>query len=159
MTTGLGAAQSIGSGEPSRGSAGLRHGDLTGDILSAFYRVYGELGYGFLEQVYLRSLAIELGLRGIPVSREAPVNVFYRGVTVGSFRADLIVGHEVVVEVKAGEHMMDADRFQLLNYLRCSGKEVGLLLHFGPRATFKRVICTRRGTAVDIVPPDPAGHA
>jgi GxxExxY protein len=73
------------------------------------------------------------------------VTVFYKGVTVGTFRADLLVADTVVVKVKAGDDSLDEDRSQLLNFLRSSGKEVGLLLHFGPRAVMKRVVCTRKG--------------
>lgn len=126
----------------------LPHGDLTQEVLGAFFRVYGELGYGFLEHVYLKALAIELSYRGIPVSREMPVSVFYKGVTVGTYRADLIAGHEIVIAVKAGEDVSDSDRFQLLNYLRCSGKEIGLLLHFGPHAVSRRVLRTGQGVAI-----------
>ena len=122
----------------------LLHGDITGEIISSFYAVYNELGYGFVEAVYVRALAIELFQRRMNVAREVPVTVFYKGVTVGTFRADLIVSETVVVEVKAGEQTTDFDRHQLLNYLRASGKEVGLLLHFGPKAVLRRVIHTRK---------------
>lgn len=128
------------------GSAGaeLLHGDITGEIISAFYAVYNELGYGFIESVYIRALAIELFQRRMNVAREVPVTVYYKGVTVGTYRADLMVADTVVVEAKAGEHTVEADRIQLLNFLRASGKEVGLLLHFGPRAVLKRVIHTKK---------------
>lgn len=122
----------------------LLHGDITGEIISAFYAVYNELGYGFLVPVYVRALAIELFQRRMNVAREVPVTVYYKGVTVGTFRADLVIAETVVVEVKAGEQLADYDRTQLVNFLRASGKEVGLLLHFGPRAVLKRVIHTRR---------------
>ena len=122
----------------------LLHGELTGEIIAGFYAVYNELGYGFLESVYVRALAIELFTRRVNVAREVPVSVFYKGVTVGTYRADLLVADTVVVEVKAGPEGEESDRVQLLNYLRCSGKEVGLLLHFGPRAVLKRVVYSRR---------------
>lgn len=126
------------------GSTDLLHGDITGEIISGFYAVYNELGYGFAESVYVRALAIELFQRRMNVAREVPVTVYYRGVTVGTYRADLLVAETVVVEVKAGEQPAEHDRVQLINYLRASGKEVGLLLHFGPRAVLKRVIHTRK---------------
>jgi GxxExxY protein len=122
----------------------LLHGDITGEIISAFYTVYNELGHGFLESVYVRALAIELFQRRMNVAREVPVTVFYKGVTVGTYRADLVVADTVIVEVKAAEHTSEADRPQLLNYLRASGKEVGLLLHFGPKAALRRVIHTKK---------------
>jgi GxxExxY protein len=126
------------------GSTELLHGDITGEIISAFYAVYNELGYGFLESVYVRALAIELFQRRMNVAREVPVTVYYKGVTIGTYRADLVVSDTVVVEVKAGEHAAESDRSQLLNYLRASGKEVGLLLHFGPKAILRRVIHTKK---------------
>jgi GxxExxY protein len=89
-------------------------------------------------------MAIELFQRRMNVAREVPVTVYYKGVTVGTFRADLVIADTVVVEVKAGEQAAEHDRPQLVNYLRASGREVGLLLHFGPRAVLKRVIHTRK---------------
>jgi GxxExxY protein len=126
------------------GNLELLHGDITGEIIAAFYAVYNELGYGFVESVYIRALAIELFQRRMNVAREVPVTVYYKGVTVGTYRADLVVADTVVVEVKAGEHAAESDRPQLINYLRSSGKEVGLLLHFGPKAVLKRVIHTKK---------------
>lgn len=143
-----GPAQTSGAGE-------LLHAELTGEIIGAFYTVYGELGYGFVDSVYVRALAMELFHRRIAVAREVPVTVRYRGVTVGNYRAALVVADTVIVEVKAGEHTTDADRHQLLNHLRSSGKEVGLLLHFGPRAVARRVVATRRGVAMES-PADPS---
>jgi GxxExxY protein len=125
-------------------SGTLLHGDITGEIIAAFYAVYHELGFGFVESVYVRALAIELFQRRMNVAREVPVTVFHKGVTVGTFRADLIVADTVIVEVSAGEQLAEFDRAQLLNYLRASGREVGLLLHFGPRAVLKRVIHTKK---------------
>lgn len=128
------------------GTAGaeLLHGDITGEIIAAFYAVYNELGFGFVESVYVRALAIELFQRRMSVAREVPVTVFFKGVTVGTYRADLIVAETVVVDVTAGELSGDPDRQRLLNYLRASGREVGLLLHFGPKAVLRRVIHTRK---------------
>ncbi|NUQ12942.1 MAG: GxxExxY protein [Gemmatimonadaceae bacterium] len=133
----------------------MLHGDITGEIIAAFYAVYNELGYGFAASVYVRALAIELFQRRMGVAREVPVTVYFRGVTVGTYRADLVVADTVVVGVGAGESPTDAERYQLLNYLRASGKEVGLLLHFGPRATLRRVIHTRKLGEL-VVPADTA---
>ena len=126
------------------GNTELLHGDITGEIISAFYAVYNELGFGFIESVYVRAMAIELFQRRMNVAREVPVTVYYKGVTVGTYRADLLVADAVVVEAKAGECIVESDRLQLVNFLRASGKEVGLLLHFGPKATLKRVIHTKK---------------
>ena len=118
----------------------LLHEDLTRAIISAFYEVYNTLGYGFLESVYTRALFSELTRRGLHVQREAMLDVFYKGECVGSFRADMFVEYRVVLEIKASTWLVEADRNQLLNYLRSSCLEVGLLLHFGPRPRFKRVV-------------------
>ena len=164
MNTGTANAQEAPAQPPGEVAAAgkaseLLHRELTGEIIAAFFTVCGELGYGFVEHVYARALAIELFVRRINVSREVPVTVLYKGVTVGNYRADLIVEDKVVVEVKAGEHASEADRYQLLNYLRCSGKEVGLLLHFGPKPTARRVIATRNSVAVENPEPPPEDTA
>jgi GxxExxY protein len=118
----------------------LLHEDITRAIIAAFYRVYNQLGYGFLESVYSAALAIELADSGLTVERERGVEVRYRGHAVGSFRVDLIVQGSVVVELKATERLDGFATRQLHNYLRCSDLEVGLVLHFGPRPSFHRVV-------------------
>lgn len=113
---------------------------LTEKIISCFYRVYDDLGFGFLESVYQRALAYELNAQGLSIQTEAVLQVWYREVRVGCFRADLMVERSVIVEIKASERAIEADRKQLMNYLRCSALEVGLLLHFGPRPSFQRLV-------------------
>lgn len=112
---------------------------LTREIIAAFYRVYNTLGYGFLENVYQRALAHELVKQGIRVEREFLSAVYYDGVIVGHYRSDLVAEGKVDIETKASEHVVDADKKQLLNYLRATNLEVGLLLHFGPRPAFHRM--------------------
>lgn len=111
---------------------------LTKQILAAFFPVYRDLGFGFLEPVYSNSFAVELQKRGIPFKREVPLHVLFCGVDVGFYRADFIVDERVLVEVKATQALSDADERQLLNYLKASRIEVGLLLHFGPSPKFRR---------------------
>jgi GxxExxY protein len=118
----------------------LLHEDITRAIIAAFYRVYNQLGYGFLESVYAAALAIELADMGLTVDRERSVEVRYRGQVVGGFRVDLIVHGSVVVELKSTERLDGFATRQLHNYLRCSDLEVGLVLHFGPRPSFHRVV-------------------
>ena len=113
---------------------------LTGGIIGAFFEVHRALGYGFLESVYRRALAVELEYRGFPVAREVTYELRHRGVSIGLHRADLVVAAKVVIEVKTGLLLDPVAQAQLLNYLRASGLRVGLALHFGPRATIKRVI-------------------
>lgn len=90
---------------------------LTGLIITSFYRVY-DLGFGFLESVYCAAMLVELNSRGVHAEREARIDVYYRGVEVGHFRADLLVERRVMVEIKASLAVSEADRKQLLNYLR-----------------------------------------
>ena len=116
--------------------------DLTRSIISAFYDVYNQLGFGFLESVYANALTLELRERGRTVSREVPVRVFYRGSRVGEYRADMVVEHAVLVEIKASRLLDVQARQQTLNYLRGTHLEVGLLLHFGPKPHFERVVST-----------------
>lgn len=125
-------------------------GDITGRIIGAFYRVYDRLGYGFLEAVYRRSLAHELRKAGSTVHEEAPVGVLYDDVEVGHYRADLLVDRRVIVEIKAGASVAPVDHRQLLNYLRASEVEVGLLLHFGPKPSFHRMMHDVRRPVTDV---------
>jgi GxxExxY protein len=120
------------------------HKELTYGIIGAFFEVYNTLGYGFLESVYSRALAHELATRGFHVVRECLFEVEYGGVPVGHYRADHVVEHSVLVEVKASAQLSDSDRRQVLNYLRVTKLEVALLLHFGPRASYQRFIYTHR---------------
>jgi GxxExxY protein len=120
----------------------LPHGRITGDVIRLFFRVYDRLGFGFLESVYAKALAHELTLAGIQFDREALVDIWYDAVCVGQFRADFLVERRVILELKATATLSEADRRQLLNCLRCSQIEVGLLLHFGPKAWFQRVLYT-----------------
>ncbi len=118
----------------------LLDGEITSRIIGAFYESYNELGFGFLEAVYRRALAAELRVRGLEVEEEKPVEAVYKGIVVGLFRLDLLVEHRVVVEIKANALLAPTDRRQLLNYLRATRFEVGLLLHFGPDPGFFRIV-------------------
>ena len=120
----------------------MLHAELTDQVLGGFYVVYKDLGFGFLEPVYTNALAVELQFRGLEVQREVPSEVVYRGVVVGRYRADLTVNGRPLIEVKATKTMTDADERQLLNYLKATDVELGLLLHFGPKPAFRRLIHT-----------------
>ena len=121
----------------------LLHQPITESILGAFYEVYYALGYGFLERPYANALVVELRLRGHHVQREIRVPVRYKGVVVGRYQIDIVVDEKVLVEVKSGPTITNADHRQLLNYLQCTEMEVGLLLHFGRAPRFHRTIWTR----------------
>lgn len=126
--------------EPIAGT--LLDGEITGAIIRLFLRVYDRLGFGYLESVYCEALAYELSRAGVPFAREAGIDVWYEGHRVGRFRADFVVADRVIVEAKACEVVNQAHRRQLLNDLRGSNLEVGLLLHFGPKPRFHRLIYT-----------------
>jgi GxxExxY protein len=116
---------------------------LSRQIIGVFYDVYNSLGFGFLETVYRRALAVELRYRGISVAEEVPFELFHRGVSIGYYRADLIVDGRIVVETKTGARVDPFAPSQVLNYLRAASIEVGLVLHFGPKPGSRRVVASR----------------
>jgi GxxExxY protein len=122
---------------------GLPEWELTQRIIAAFFESYNRLGFGHLESVYRRALAKELRLRELGVVPEAPVEVWYKGEIVGNFRLDLLVEGRVAVEVKSTRALGPTDKRQLLNYLRASSLDVGLLLHYGPDPAVHRVVSPR----------------
>jgi len=118
----------------------MKHKETTEKIIGVFYDVYNELGHGFLESVYEESMAIALREAGQQVIQQAPITVYFRGQVVGDFRADLLINDEVIVELKAARAIESMHEAQLMNYLRATRIEVGLLMNFGPKAEFKRFI-------------------
>jgi GxxExxY protein len=117
-----------------------QHADVTDRVIAAFYQVYNTLGYGFLERVYQGAMGVELGLRGLTIVPQAPLNVHYAGVLVGEYYADFLVNNCVIVELKSVEHLATEHHAQLLNYLKVTEHEVGLLLNFGPKPEVKRKV-------------------
>jgi len=118
----------------------LKHQDVTDGIIGAFYQVNNTLGYGFLEKVYENALCYELRQRGYTVATQTPITVWYKGVPVGEYFADMIVNQCVIVELKSGTALNPAHEAQLLNYLKATNIEVGLLLLFGPAPQIKRKV-------------------
>jgi GxxExxY protein len=117
----------------------LKYQEITDKILHAFFKeVYHKLGYGFLEKVYLNAMATELRRAGLKVSKQAKIDVFFKGEIVGEYYADLVVENAVIVELKAKRSLMEEDEAQLLNYPRATPYEVGLLLNFGAKPDFCR---------------------
>ena len=124
-----------------RGERELKHADLTERLIGIFFSVYNELGHGFLESVYEESLSIALAEQAIfPFERQMAVPVWYHGRKVGDFRADLLVDRKVILELKTGRDIELAWEKQLLNYLRATEIEVGLLFNFGPSAQYRRLV-------------------
>ncbi len=117
----------------------FKHRELTEKIIGVFYGVYNELGHGFLESVYENAMTIALRASGLRSVQQAPVTVRFRGQIVGDFRADLLIEDAIIVELKAALGIDPAHEAQLLNYLRATEIEVGLLLNFGPKPQFKRL--------------------
>ncbi len=116
----------------------LLHEDVTDKIISAFYQVNNTLGHGFLEKVYERAMIHELHKQGCRVETQKSIKVYYDGNEVGDYFADMVVNNCVIVELKAAESLCHEHEVQLVNYLRATKIEVGLLLNFGKKAEFKR---------------------
>ncbi len=118
------------------------HQDKTEKIIQAYYKVYNTLGYGFLEKVYHNALLIELRRMGSECKSQYPIKVFYEDYPVGDYFADIVVDDCVIIENKAAEGLVEEHEFQLINYLKATNMEVGLLLNFGKRPEFRRKIFT-----------------
>lgn len=123
------------------------HGQLTESVIGAFYDVYNELRYGFLEQIYVEALVRLLRRKGHEVQREVPADVYFQGDIVGRQKLDIVVDRKLVLEIKSTHDLNPICHRQLLSYLRATGLELGLVLHFGPEAKFYRTICTLRSAA------------
>ena len=122
----------------------MKHSDITEKIIKAFYNVYNSLGHGFLEKVYENALLIKLRNHGLMVSQQKPIKVYYNDKEVGNYYADLIIEDKVIVELKAADGIREEHEAQLINYLRATDIEVGLLLNFGVKPQFKRKIFTNK---------------
>ena len=118
----------------------LKHSTVTEKIIGVFYDLYNELGYGFLESTYAEAMVIALHQSGLSAIREVPVPVWFRGKKVGQYLTDMVVENAVLLELKAARSLESAHEAQLLHYLRATEIEVGLLLNFGLRPQFRRLL-------------------
>ncbi len=118
----------------------MKHEALTEQIIKVFYQVYNELGHGFLERVYQNSFYLALKQAGLEVEAHKKIKVWFRGVEVGEYFADLVVNKLIIIELKAAEALVDEHEFQLINYLCGTEMEVGLLFNFGKKPSFKRKV-------------------
>ncbi len=116
--------------------------EITDEIIYAFYKVYNTLGYGFLEKVFKNAMYFEMINLGLKCEIEKPINVYYENKLVGVFYADIVVEEKVILELKAIERLEKVFEYQLLNYLKASEMEIGLLLNFGKEPEIKRLIYT-----------------
>lgn len=118
----------------------MKHAELTDKIIKAFYKVYNAPGYGFLEKVYENALYVELMEMDFTVQKQKKHLVYYNGHVVGDYCSDLLVNDLIVIEIKANEYIIEANENQLINYLKATSLEVGLLLNFGKKPAIKRKI-------------------
>ena len=123
----------------------LEHADLTHAIIGALFTVFNELGHGFSERIYLRAAAIVLRELGFEAVEECPVTVVFHGTVIGEHRLDIVVDGKVLIEIKAGQQLEPWHEAQILNYMKCAGGGVGLLVNFGQKLSFKRFVMGRPG--------------
>jgi len=121
-------------------SEDFKYKELTEKIIRIFYKVYNKLGYGFLEKVYENAMMIELEKENIPAVPQSPIKVFYDGEIVGEYYADILVDGKVIVEIKAAKALIEENEAQLLNYLKATNIEVGILFNFGPKPEVMRKV-------------------
>lgn len=122
----------------------FKYSEITEIIIKSFYKVYNKLGYGFLEKVYENAMYIELKNEGLFVEKQKQIKVFYDEVEVGNYFADSVVNNRIILELKAAESLSEEHEFQLINYLKATEIEIGLLLNFGKKPEFKRKIFTNK---------------
>ena len=118
----------------------FKYKELTEKIIKIFYKVYNNLGYGFLERVYENAMILDFKKENIPAVSQYAIKVFYEDEIVGEYFADILVDGKVIVEIKAARNLTLENEAQLLNYLKATDKEVGLLLNFGPKPEIKRKV-------------------
>ena len=116
----------------------MKHSTITQIVLKSFYKVYNTLGYGFLERVYENALLIELRKQGLSARKQESIKVYYEEEVVGDYFADIIVNEKVILELKAAKSLCEEHEAQLINYLKATNIEVGLLLNFGLQPQFER---------------------
>lgn len=122
----------------------MKYEKITFDIIKSFYKVYNTLGHGFLEKVYENALSLELKKLGYNVESQKAINVYYDNQEVGNYYADLLISDEIILELKTVEKLKDEHKFQLVNYLKATDIEIGLLLNFGKKPEVKRVVFTNK---------------
>ena len=115
-----------------------KHTELTDKIIQAFYSVYNELGYGFLENVYQNALYFELQSSSFKIESQKAIDVYYQSQLVGKYKADLIINDLIILELKAVDCLVAEHECQLINYLKATDIEVGLLLNFGIKPEIRR---------------------
>ena len=120
----------------------MKHQELTGKIIECAYKVHKTLGFGFLENIYQNALIIEMNKNGLKATKEIPIKVYYDGQIVGDYWADIVVEDKIILELKSIKELHPAHEAQLVNYLKATGTEVGLLINFGESVEIKRKVLT-----------------
>lgn len=120
-----------------------KYSELTREIIGCVYRVFNALGAGFLEKVYENAVIIELMKLGMKAEQQVPIDVYYDEVKVGEYYADILVEDRVIIELKAATDLVKAHEVQLVNYLKATGIEVGLLINFGDEVQIKRRVLSK----------------
>jgi len=118
----------------------LLHEEITKIIIGCFYKVYNTLGYGFLERVYENAMIYELSKNNLRTKEQYPIVVYYENIMVGEYFADILVNDEIILEIKVSDAINIVHEAQLINYLKATGKRLGLLLYFGKEAKVRRII-------------------
>ena len=118
----------------------LLHKELSEKIIQCFFNVYNELGFGFLEKVYEKALAVELRNNNVKFEVQKPIKVYYKNETVGDYIADIVVDNKIIIEVKAVSVLNKAHEVQLVNYLKATKIKVGILVNFGEKLEFRRKV-------------------
>jgi GxxExxY protein len=122
----------------------MLHRKLTGRIIKAFYEVYNELGTEFLESIYENAFYLVLGENGMTVEKQMPITVYFRDKIVGNYKADLLVEQKVLIELKAIRTILPEHEAQIINYLKATKVDIGLLMNFGNKPEFKRFIFDKK---------------
>ncbi|NLE62519.1 MAG: GxxExxY protein [Bacteroidales bacterium] len=122
----------------------LLHKELTDEIIKCYYIVYNKLGYGFLEKVYEKAMIIELTKKNLRVECQKSIEVYYDNNIIGNYYADLIVENKVIIELKACEYLREEHKLQMINYLKATTIEIGLLMNFGKEPEFSRKIFSNK---------------
>ncbi|KAF0142910.1 MAG: hypothetical protein FD122_176 [Stygiobacter sp.] len=126
----------------------MLHEEITSQIIKAFYKVNNTLGFGFLEKVYENAMKLELMNLGLKVEQQKNIRVYYEGKEIGDYYADLLVNDCVIVELKVADILCEEHEAQLINYLKATKIEVGLLMNFGKKAEFRRKIFSNENKSV-----------
>lgn len=134
---------------------GLLHQELTDAIIRCFYNTYNELGYGFLEKVYEKAFSIELAAAGLKTISQMTIKVHYHNQIVGEYFADLCIENRVIIEIKAADRIDESHEAQLVNYLKATNIEVGLLMNFGPKPEFVRRVFMNQNKKICADPLNP----